>query len=856
MYKGESLQNIERQLLMKKKKITVISLMLATAAVSAAVGGPLLSEKLTASAAESYTLTDVFSTSSATLTTHDVTVDSETKAATAFEFSDEGSVTLKRNLAYKWYAKKGDSKEGQVNYFTLKFAFKTLDFQTVTLSMDTTSAWATSENKATNSIRFRKTESGVVAYVIDGAIVEYDRSADESKLTAEQKEFKAKEDALIANAVVVNVTGENDEITLTLEDNAVGVTTYDDGEFGVLLSVNGGTAEKLGNFVNVGANYAEYAYNDTLPLAMKADLGANTEEGIADKRATVILKELNKQSFVGVSEDNKITDNAAPVVVVNEDVDGFLLGTAFSLDYTVVDVLKSSNLTKTLEYYQYNPSIKAKNDDNTDNEKFEKHTALSTSTYFFPTTYTPDGTTTPTTVFKDKGSEFVSVHITVGDATFNGTDEDKAVYDLAWYANASRVNKDLSEKLLYIPVDRNKDGAKYNDEFVTTDDIAKQTVLVDGYEDMQEVIDFKAALKKAAEDVYAGSNSYIYFPSFKWLIDDNNGYRNLKFTISYRAPGSDSETTSSSLSHNSLKLAVSKEGKYEFKIFANDKAGNVMKAYLDGELVDVSASNVWDIEGIPSFAFEIKNKGLKVEDASSASGRQDSEVLNKTFTMDSLTIVGATDLNEEYALYKVDLEKCSNVSLNDLSAITYTALAEKLAGYDYTKVEDGEYFPVYLRAYAELLATRVGVSADTLLNSGFFEKIGEAGDRINSEEKYEKYEWNPSSKSFATVEEGQYLILGDFWEGGIPAQRATAYMVVTVESEEAIIKGESDWLKNNVASVVLFSIAGVMLILIIILLLVKPSDETLEDVDAKADKKEKKDKKDKKSAKNVEENNE
>jgi hypothetical protein len=194
--------------------------------------------------------------------------------------------------------------------------------------------------------------------------------------------------------------------------------------------------------------------------------------------------------------------------------------------------------------------------------------------------------------------------------------------------------------------------------------------------------------------------------------------------------------------------------------------------------------------------------------------------------------------------------------LNDLSAITYTALADKLSGYNYPEVEDGDYFPVYLRAYAELLATRVGVKADTLLNSGFFEKIGEAGDRINSEEKYEKYEWNSSAKSFATVEEGQYLILGDFWEGGIPAQRATAYMVVTVESEEAIIKGESDWLKNNVASVVLFSIAGVMLILIIILLLVKPSDETLEDVDAKADKAQKKDKKAAKKAEKKEESNE
>ena len=810
---------------MNKKKLTAISLMLATTAVSVAVGGALLGGGIKA-AAESYSLTDVFSASSATVTTTDLTVGEETKKATAFKMSDEGSVTLKRNLAYKWYEKQAESKQGQVNYFTFKFAFESLDFETVTFTMDSKSAWATSDDKATNSIRFAKKNDSVVAYVFAGDSISEDE-----------------EQALKDSAVVLPLTATGkEEITLTLEDNTVGGSAYTDGEFGVLVSVAGQTAQNIGTLVNVGANYAEYTYNDTLPLKIKADLGENTAEGIADKNLIIVCKELNKQSFVGVSEDNKIEDTTAPVVVVNEQVDGFLLGTAFALDYTVIDVLKDSNLSKTLEYYQYNPSIKAKNEDETANEAFEKYATLSTSTYFFPTSYVPEGQTQATTVYKANGSEFVSVKITVGDATFNGTEKDKAVYDLAWYANQSRVNADLSDNLLYIPVDRNEDGAKYNEKFVTTATVEgeKQTVLVDGFDAMQEVKDFKDALAKAAKDVYAGSNSYIYFPSFKWLIDDNNGYRNLKFTISYRAPGSDSETTSSSLSYNALKLSVSQEGKYEFKIFANDKAGNTMKCYLDGEEVSVTSSNVWDIDGIPSFSFEIENKGLKVEDSSSSSGRQESEVLDKTFSLDSFTVVGASDLNEDYALYKIDLEKCSSVAISDLSAITYEALAEELNGYDFSKVTDGNYMSVYLNAYAKLLATRVGVTTETLLNSGFFEKIGEAGDRINSEEKYEKYEWSASSKSFATVEEGQFIILADFWEGGIPAQRATAYMVVNVESEEAVIKGETNWLKNNVASVILFSIAGVMLILIIILLLVKPSDETLEDVDAKVEKKDKK----------------
>ena len=43
-------------------------------------------------------------------------------------------------------------------------------------------------------------------------------------------------------------------------------------------------------------------------------------------------------------------------------------------------------------------------------------------------------------------------------------------------------------------------------------------------------------------------------------------------------------------------------------------------------------------------------------------------------------------------------------------------------------------------------------------------------------------------------------------------------------------------MKNNIASVILFSVAAVMLIAIVVLSLVKPSDETLEDLDEATEK--------------------
>ncbi len=786
---------------MKKKKITALTLALASAVVSTAMGGAFLTNRAVAdeTTAETYALTDVFSATNA-----EIGAEGEGAArATAFTIQDGGSVTMKRSLALKWYAEKGTA-----SYFSAEFAFKTLNFKSVTISMDTPSAWATKDEKATNKIVFAKGDSGVTVAVNDG---------------------EAKAFAMEANT----------PITLSLEED-----TTTDGAFNVKLS---GASEPIGKFTNIGANYAEYTANETYPLTIKAEA---TEGATDDAAKTVVyLYDINGQQFDNISEDNKVADNAAPVLVVNEDVNGFLLGTAFSLDYKVIDVLKTKNLTNTLEYYQYNPSIKE------GNENYEKAQTLSTSIYFMDTVYYKDASgnvvdknaegAIATTVFKEEGKELVSITLTAKD----GTKEHK--YDLAWYAGTTEKKGNLD----YIPVDKNEDGATY--KFIQADANTKTNVIVDETNYNAAKAEFESSLADAASEVYAGSNSYIYFPSFNWLIGDNNGYRNLKFTISYKTPTSNSASTSSSLSYNALKLSTASEGKYEFKIFANDKAGNTMEYYLDGKLVEVTSSNVWDIEEIPSFTFEVANKGLKVED-DTATARKDTEILNKTYTMDDITVMGASSLKEEYKLYKVVYDNYNAnasggklLSPTTLVAITYESLAQEI---DYKQVNDKkDYFDLYLNAYATLLAKSLGLTAEKAtvdkIRSCFVE-IQEYDSRITKDnapeewEAYNKYNWSASSQSFKTVEEGSFLIVADLWEAELAAsQRAMAYRVLVVESEADVIEGENDWLKNNVVSVILFAIAGVMLILIIILLLIKPSDETLEDVDAQA-KKEKKNKKD------------
>lgn len=793
---------------MKKTKLTALTLMLATAVVSTAFGGAILANNAAADA-DTYALSDVFSVTDATLGAETLGEGESANKVTALTLKNKGSVTMKRSLALKWFAKKGEA-----SYFTMTFAFKTLNFKSVTLEMESASAWATKDEKTTNTVKFTKDAETVKVSVNGGE----------------------------AKAVTV-AAGEKLTLSLTEE------STNKDGEFGVKLG-----EDEIGKFTNIGANYAEYASNEQYPLTIKAEAAEGSEGDQAN--TVVLLYDINGQQFDELTSENKIEDNAAPVLVVNENVNGFLLGTAFSLDYTTVDVLKSKSLNNTLKYYQYNPNLKDVD------ESFESENSayktLSTSVYFMDTVcYVKDGEfvaegtneAKTTTVFKEKGEELVSIKLKTGDGT------NAEIYDLAWYANATETVK--GSTLDYLPVDKNTDGAMYT--YLQLDKENKANKLVNETDYAQAKETFEESLEEAARDVYAGSNSYIYFPSFKWLIGDNNGYRNLKFTISYKTPSSNSASAKTNLSYNTLKLAASNEGQYEFKIFATDKAGNTMKYYLDGELVSVTSSNVWDIEEIPSFTYEIGNKGLKVEEGANASSRRETKVLDKTYKLDDMDVVGANNLKEDYKLYKIDrskyndgLEANKQLTASDLYAVTYKELQDRI---DLTKVGDYDgYFDMYLTAYAQALANELGVSGSEAIEKikSCFVEIKEYDSRITAEnassewEAYNKYQWTASSQSFKTVEEGSYLILADYWEAELASsQRAAAYKIVVVDSKADVIKGENDWLKNNVVSVILFSIAGVMAILIVILLLIKPSDETLEDVDvvaAKAKEKKKKDK--------------
>ena len=780
---------------MKKTNKKFLTFMLAGALCAATIGGAVSLNTVKSSAAAAtgeYKLSDVFVTEKAIVACDDANV-------TTFTLSDKAVVKFTRDLAFKWFEGEGVNK-----YLTLNFAFQDLNFKKVEFVVESNSAWASEADKATNTIAFVN-NSGNVSVSVNGG----------------------------SEVATVITAGSNVQLSLA--------SATEDGEFDVLMKVADGEASKVGKFVNIGSNFSSYNYSTMIPFAIKAEM-PEVAEGEEAKNSVIALKEINGQSFENIKKDGNdylVKDNAAPVLVVNEEIGGFLLGTKFSLNYEKVDVLQDSNLTETMEYYQWSPA---------DETATYKET---TSSFFFNDLVYEKEDGSKTTVFMEEGKEYVSLKITLGDKVFKDAEGEtaKKTYELTWYADEASVASKGEVK--YIVMDRNTEGAVYSNVVANAE--TKKNDIVNEETYAEKIAAFQKVLEKTATTTYVGQK--INVPSVKWLVEDNNGFRNLNFIISYKKLDTDTATATNSLAYNKLQFEVASEGEYEFKIFAKDKADNEMQYYLDGELTAVTADTVWEIEEIPSFKFEITNKGIVVDYASylSDSQRKAEEDVGDKYTLSDIKVFGAKTVGEKYKLFKLNEDKANAIKLtaDDLYKVAFKDL-ETAVKAEIKELKD-DYFDIYLKAYAKLLAQKLsgGLSADSVYDC--FEVINEFDDAIDEEthkdlwKKHNQYNWTAASQSFTVAEAGSYLILADYYMQELPMERTVAYKVINAESEANIREGETEsWFETNIVSVILFAIAGVLLIIIIILLFVKPSDETLEDIDAKAKKKAEKESKSKK----------
>lgn len=574
---------------MKRHTVKLLSLIMMLALCLA---GFFASSVFSASAAE-YSASNIFTTSvGASFDDSGDTV--------AYKMGAESSVSYRKNLALKWFTEDG------AQYFSTSVSFgAALNFNEFGITLEAAQHTMNKEEKSTNTLTFKNDNGSLQAYVND--------QTDEN----------------------VSVPAA-DEYVVALAETAEGKPALDGTTGEYYVTINN---LYVGTFTNIGSKYAEYKSSSITPLVYSVD---SLIEGASEQ--VVSLNKLNNQAL-DLNESGKITDNAAPVFVLNNEIKVLELGATLSLDYKNIDVLDSSVST---EYYMFAykgtnpegvPGDKAEEGEDADN--FYKKADSLTKVVFWDSDIQSDG-------------------YAYGSVAFKLSDGEKdAVYYLEDYVVTPQ---DFGgKKYVKFTKDINSRPAYYGDAGVYQEQVT-------------------AAAVKDGKSIQIGSGAYFYLPSLRSMIEDENcGYTELEFDVYYKnqTNGSGSAT---GLSYNELKFEIPIAGVYEFKVVASNKYG---KAMLTAGGAEIDGSNVWKEDSIPSFTFTVENNGPTIEE----SEINDLGYIDVSFTFPSFKIVALSGYRTEYKLFKLNADT-SSLSIEEVNANPENYEWTEIAEYDSEKDED------------------------------------------------------------------------------------------------------------------------------------------------------------------------
>lgn len=706
----------------------------------------------------------------------------------AFGFDDD-AVSYRRNLAYNWFARENweeeiekdgetvtETKYGEVyeGFFNMEIGFKNTAFERFVIKFESQQYTKTKDAKSQNYVIFYP-------------------HADESKVYAmitsdgEQKLDAGRAGVLDADRIIIKFTGKYEK------DFSGGYNVW---------AGNGGDGANsvTGEFENVGGNYAKASTSSSSPV-YPLTFGAEFAETDAAERQTakMVLYSLNGQSFSlsGTSYNSTddyyyggtATDDTPPVLCLEEQLNFFTAGKSIDVDYAVIDVLRSSPRA-TLGYYvltyeQYGSADIDFND-------MELFTELESADDYYlepdRDKYCPENEIKGT-AFEDerlKGDMAVKVYFTLTDISSNS--ETDYVY-LDWYlADGYKLNiKDTA----FIAVAEDTLGAKYR-------------YGGDGANSWQQIMEnYQAKVDELAANLSAGSSSYLYLPSVESLFEENGtSYADMKFSVYYYGA---SQLSNTGLSYNNLSINVTRDGYYEFTVYATDKAGNSMY-YLDddGEIVEFAANEIWKMfedengeglaEKLPWFHFTASYNGVQFEEKPAM---QATAYVGTAYTSASFKINGISGYKTNYRLFLFD--RAAYYAANG-STLNYSEFLERM---------DDLFDNAETRAY--------------------FTEIRAVADMDETDDDYEKfapYEWNSSSLSFVPQDSNAfYMVRAEASDADYISEKVTCNLGIVASVKAKSLKGESDWLKNNVASVVLLCVAGLALVGIVLLLVIKPKDK-------------------------------
>ena len=650
--------------------------------------------------------------------------DNTDKDYVAYTMGAESNITYNKTLALKWV------KEG-AQYFSTTVAFDGVNFSKFSLKLESAQLTMNKDEKSENTLTFVAEGSTLQAYV---------NGKDEKKVAvtpSENGDFViALTEQKVTDGDLVALDGTSGEFNVTVNGKGVGV------------------------FTNIGSNYAEYKSASMTPLQY------SVEELQSGKEAQVVeIRSLNNQSLK-LNEQKKVNDDAAPVFVMNNEIKVLPLGTKLSFDYKVIDVLRSAVATSSSSY-----------------------------TTFYAYVLTTEGDAERVQPEPKEGETSYKRYTSLSDLVFMDKEDDKDIRladGNAYVSVAFRVTDNTNSDIYYL--EDYATSVKYEDStynYVKVSTNVESNPVYDGTG--EAIVDYRVAVNNAAlteegKSIQIGSGAYFYVPSLRSLIfDESCGYTELTFDIYYKNQSTENGSATGR-AYNELRFEVSTAGVYEFKVVAKNKFGKVMQ-YVDkeGNAFDVTSSNVWDAEEIPSFSFRVHNEGPSIEE----SEVNDMGYIDVTYTFSSFKIIGLTGYGSEYKLYRM-ANYSSDISIEEVNQ----------------NPDDEKYEWVEIEAYDS-------------------EKDEDEGDN--------PYEWRPTSRSFIPQTASIYKITLKVVDND--KLSAASHQVVRVESKRTVNQGETYWLRDNILSVVFMSVGGLCLVGIVVLLVIKPKESET----AASDKKSRKD---------------
>lgn len=696
---------------------------------------------------------------------------------TSFVFADGDSrITYRKNLAYHWFGSVKDDEGNPTAEGAEGYLSTEIGFDELTFETFTIEF---------QSQQYTQTEDGVtnnyVTFIADGGDV-YVKIGEP---LAEDATERADE---IETIVSESVALSPDRLTISFSDYASGIYQ---------VSVTDGSATAEGEFANVGGSYANYVSSNSETSVIPLTYSAQFADG-ASAPATMVLYSFNGQSFelFGDEGERLINDDTPPVICLTESVTTVEYGRSISANYAVIDMLATSPRA-TLNYYVLtNEQLEAGDLNATgDESNFVSVSSGSASPVIRGNdSYVPDA---------EEGENFkteclVKFYYSVQDSTASGGNTDNVFID--WYVPAE-----------YKYTVTAGDGEEYDFIRATDDGEGATYVTPASGESYQQLVDEALAGQEAS----AGTDKYFYLPSFENFISDNvTLYNDLEFSIYYISSQSGSAT---SLASNELSIELSADGLYRFAIYATDSAGNDMY-YIneEGEKVTFTGSDLEAlledpansdlVDYVPVYQFTVNYGGLTVTDPEG----QEIGYVGTEYSAGDFEISGlSSNYTTSYSLYIFD----------------------RLA---YTR-DNG---PI---SYAQFIGMVSELFNDPETRAAYFQTITPADEVENTDPDYElytDYAWDPDNLSFVPQEDNSFYVIRMSAKDNIyNTGEIESFMAISVSAAADHLAGEDDWLENNLVSIILLCVAGVALIGIVLLIVIKPKEKgDIDVIDEKASK--------------------